>query len=324
MEERMRISIGIAAIALAGFAAGAFAQSYPSKVVRLVVPSVPGGGQDVVTRALAQKFSESWGQQAIVENRPGAGGNIAHDVVAKAAPDGYTVLMTTAALAIAPSLYRKLTYDPVKDFVPVSQIMSTYLVLVVHPNLPGNMKELVSLMKANPGKYNYYHFGAGSGLHLTGEMFKAAAGVTYTDAIYKGDGDAIPAMLRGDVHMSFLNPTAAVPQVKAGKLRAVAVSGTARGSAFPEVPTTAELGYPDIQYVGFLGFFLPAGAPRDVVNRIANETIRVVRLPDIEPKMPAWGGESAGTTPEAFNTKFREDIARYAKVIKMANVPLVD
>lgn len=318
-------SVGaLAAVAFMGLAASTFAQTYPSKVVRVLVPSVPGGGQDVVTRAMAQKFSEAWGQQVITENRPGAGGNIAADQVARAAPDGYTVLMTTAALAIAPSLYRKLTYDPVKDFIPVSQIMSTYLVLVTHPSLPGTMKELVALMKAQPGKLNYYHFGIGSGLHLTGEMWRAAAGVSFTDVIYKGDGEAVPALLRNDVQMSFLNPTAVVALVKAGKLHALAVSGTARGSAFPDVPTTAELGYPDIQYVGFLGFFMPAGTPREAVNRMANETIRVVRLPEIAEKMPAWGGESAGTTPEAFNAKFREDIARYARVIKMANVPSAD
>jgi len=309
---------------LLGFAAVATAQNYPTKPVRIVVPSVPGGGQDVVTRAMAQKFSEAWGYQVIADNRPGAGGNIGADAVARSAPDGYTILLTTAALAIAPSLYRKLSYDPVNGFIPVSQIMSTYLVLAVHPSLPGTVKELIAYAKANPGKLNYYHFGIGSGLHLTGEMFRAAANIDFTNVIYKGDGDAVPALLRNEVQMSFLNPTAVVQQIKAGKLNALAVSGTARASAFPDVPTMAELGYPEVNYVGYLGFFVPAGTPRDIVAKIANETIRTVRMPDINDKMPIWGGEGAGTTPEVFAAKFKEDLARYARVIKQANIPLAD
>ncbi len=308
-------------LVVAGFAS---AQNYPTKPVRIVVPSVPGGGQDVVTRAMAQKFSEAWGHQVIADNRPGAGGNIGADAVARSAPDGYTILLTTAALAIAPSLYRKLSYDPVNGFIPVSQIMSTYLVLAVHPSLPGNVKDLIAYAKANPGKLNYYHFGLGSGLHLTGEMFRVAANIDFTNVIYKGDGDAVPALMRNEVQMSFLNPTAVVQLVKAGKLNALAVSGSVRGNAFPDVPTMAELGYPDVNYVGYLGFFVPAGTPRDIVAKIANETIRVVRMPDINDKMPIWGGDGAGTSPEAFATKFKEDVARYARVIRQANIPPAD
>jgi tripartite-type tricarboxylate transporter receptor subunit TctC len=309
---------------LLGLTAGATAQNYPTKPVRIIVPSAPGGGQDIVARGMAQKFSEAWGHQVIAENRAGAGGNIAADVVARSAPDGYTILLTTAALAIAPSLYRKLSYDPVNGFIPVSQVMSTYLVLVVHPSLPGSVKELVAYAKANPGKLNYYHFGLGSGLHLTGEMFRAAANIDFTNVIYKGDGEAVPALLRNEVQMSFLNPAASVGHVRAGKLRALAVSGVTRGSVFPDVPTMAELGFPDVNYVGYIGFFVPAGTPRDIVGKIANETIRTVRMPDINEKMPVWGGDAAGTTPEAFAAKFKEDIARYAKVIKQANVPPAD
>jgi len=319
-----KIRLLAASVLLLSLVTGATAQNYPTKPVRIVVPSVPGGGQDVVTRAMAQKFSEAWGHQVIADNRPGAGGNIGADAVARSAPDGYTILLTTAALAIAPSLYRKLSYDPVNGFIPVSQIMSTYLVLAVHPSLPGTVKDLVAYAKANPGKLNYYHFGIGSGLHLTGEMFRVAAGIDFTNVIYKGDGDAVPALLRNEVQMSFLNPTAVVQLVKAGKLNALAVSGTARGSAFPDVPTMAELGYPDVNYVGYLGFFVPAGTPRDIVAKIANETIRTVRMPDINDKMPIWGGDGAGTTPEVFAAKFKEDVARYARVIKQANIPPAD
>ncbi len=303
---------------------GAIAQSYPNKPVRVVVPSVPGGGQDVVTRAVAQKFTEAWGQQVLVDNRPGAGGNIAADAVARSQPDGYTILMTTASMAVAPSLYRKLTYDPVKSFTPVSQIMSTYLVLVVHSSLPTDLKQLIALAKKQPGSLNYYHMGPGSGLHIVAEMFRAAANIDFTEVIYKGDGEAMPALLRNDVQMSFLNPTAALPHVKAGKLRVLAQSGVTRGSMFPDVPTMAELGYPDVRYVGFLGFFVPAGTPREIVNHIATETTRVVHLPEIRERMPGWGGDSAGTTPEEFAAKFQEDIATYARIIKQAHVPPVD
>ncbi len=314
----------LAACLLPFIGTGAGGQTYPSKPVRVVVPSVPGGGMDVVTRAVAQKFTETWGQQVLVENRPGAGGNIGADAVAKSQPDGYSILMTTASLAVAPSLYRKLTYDPVKSFTPVSQIMSTYLVLVVHPSLPSDLKQLITLAKKEPGSLNYYHMGPGSGLHIVAEMFRAAANIDFTEVIYKGDGEAMPALLRNDVQMSFLNPTAALSHVKAGKLRVLAQSGISRGSAFPDVPTMAELGYPDVRYVGFLGFFVPVGTPRDIVNRIASETTRVVRLPDIRDRMPAWGGDSAGTTPEEFAAKFQEDVARYGRVIKQAHVPPVD
>ena len=169
----------LGAAAVAALPTIAMAQAWPTKPARIVVPSVPGGGQDVVARAMAQKFSEAWGQQVIVENRPGGGNNIGADTVAKSAPDGYSMLLTTASLAIAPSLYRKLSYDPVKDLVPVSQIMSTYLVLVVHPSLPHDLKGLVAMAKAQPGKLNYYHMGLGSGLHVTAEMFRTAADIDF-------------------------------------------------------------------------------------------------------------------------------------------------
>ncbi len=319
-------NVGLLAVSvlLLGVVSGLSAQPYPSKPVRIVVPSVPGGGQDVIARTLGQKFTEAWGQQVIVDNRPGAAGNIGAEAVARSAPDGYTILLTTVALATAPSLYRKLTFDPVNGFIPVSQIMSTYLVLVVHPSLPSSVKELIGLARAQPGKLNYYHFGPGSGLHLTGEMFKIAANIDFTNVIYKGDGEAIPALMRNEVQMSFLNPTAAVPQVRAGKLRALAVSGTARGSVFPDVPTMAELGFPSVNYVGYVGLFVPAGTPRDVVGKIASETIRTMRMPDIREKVPAWGGEPAGTTSEEFTAKFREDVAIYARLIKQANIPPAD
>lgn len=305
-------------------AAGAFAQAYPAKPVRIVVPFPPGGGVDVVARTFSQKFTEAWGQQVIVENRPGAGGNIAADAVAKSVPDGYTLLITTIGHAVAPSLYRKLPFDPIKDFAAASQITATYLVLVANPGMPGTLKELVALAKSQPGKLNYGHTGLGVAPHMVGEMLKAAAGIDIVMVTYKGDAQTVPAMLSNEVQMGFSPPTTVVQHVKAGRLRALAVSGAARGAAFPDVPTVTEAGYPDATYNGWVGFFAPGGTPHDILNKISSETARALRLPDVAERLPTWGAEPAGTTPDEFAARYRADIARYAKVIKDANIPRLD
>jgi tripartite-type tricarboxylate transporter receptor subunit TctC len=279
---------------------------------------------DVVARTFSQKFSEAWGQQVVVENRPGAGGNIAADLVAKAPPDGYTLLITTTGHAVAPSLFRKLPFDPIKDFAATSQITSTYLVLVANPSMPATLKELVALAKSQPGKLNYGHTGLGVAPHLVGEMLKSAAGINIVMVTYKGDAQTIPAMLANEVQMGFSPPTTVVGHVKAGRLRALAVSGAARGAAFPDVPTVTEAGYADATYNGWVGFFSPAGTPRDILIRISTETARALRMPDVAARLPGWGAEAAGTSPDEFAKRYRADIARYAKVIKDANVPLVD
>ena len=314
----------LSALLLACAAGAALAQSYPTKPVRMIVPFLAGGAVDTMARLFAQKFTEAWGQQVIVENRAGAGGNIGADAVAKAAPDGYTLLITTTGHAVAPSLYRKLQYDPLKDFAATSQIISTYLVLVVNPSMPATLKELVALAKSQPGKLNYGHTGLGVAPHLVGEMLRAATGINIVFVPYKGDAGVVPAMLANEVQMSFSSPTTVVQLVKAGKLRALAVTGTSRGRSFPDVLTTTEAGFPDASYVGWVGFFTPAGTPRDILNKISSETARVLRMPDISARVPGWGGEAAGTTPEEFAAKYRADIARYAKIIKEANIPLVE
>ncbi len=321
----MKVFAVAAAAALYGFVAVAgFAQTYPSKPVRIVVPFLPGGGVDVLARAFAQKFTDAWGQQVFVDNRAGAGGNIGADAVAKAPPDGYTLLVTTAGLAVAPGLYRKLPFDAIRDFAPTSQIISTYLVLAVHPSLPGSLKELVSLAKSRPGKLNFGHTGLGSGPHIAGEMLRAAAHIDIVMVPYKGDAQAVPALIANEVQLEFPNPTTAAQLIKAGKLRALAVTGTSRGAAFPDVPTTAEEGYPDINYVGWVSLFAPAGTPRDILEKISAEVVRDLRMPDIVERLPGWGGEAAGTTPAEFTAKYHADIARYTKIIREANIPLVD
>jgi tripartite-type tricarboxylate transporter receptor subunit TctC len=320
----MKASIRFAALVLAFAAGSALGQAYPAKPVRMLVPFPPGGGVDVVARTFSQKFSEAWGQQVVVENRPGAGGNIAADLVAKAPPDGYTLLITTTGHAVAPSLFRKLPFDPIKDFAATSQITSTYLVLVANPSMPATLKELVALAKSQPGKLNYGHTGLGVAPHLVGEMLKSAAGINIVMVTYKGDAQTIPAMLANEVQMGFSPPTTVVGHVKAGRLRALAVSGAARGAAFPDVPTVTEAGYADATYNGWVGFFSPAGTPRDILIRISTETARALRMPDVAARLPGWGAEAAGTSPDEFAKRYRADIARYAKVIKDANVPLVD
>lgn len=307
------------------FAAGsALAQTYPAKPVRVLVPFPPGGGVDVVARTFTPRFSEAWGQPVIVENRPGAGGNIAADLVAKAPPDGYTILTTTTGHAVAPSLYRKLPFDPVKDFAPVTQITSTYLVLVANPGMPATLKELVALAKSQPGKINYGHTGLGVLPHIVGEMLATAAGIKIVMVAYKGDAQTVPAMLANEVQIGFSPPTTVVGHVKAGKLRAIVVSGASRGAVFPGIPTVGEAGYPDATYNGWVGFFAPAGTPREILSKISSETARALRIPDVAARLPGWGAEPAGTTPDEFAARYRADVARYAKIIKQANVPLVD
>jgi tripartite-type tricarboxylate transporter receptor subunit TctC len=325
--KRFVRSFACAGLAVLGSvcAESTFAQSYPAKPIRIVVPFLAGGSVDTMGRTFAQKFTEAWGQQVIVDNRPGAGGNIGADAVAKAAPDGYTLLLTTTGHAVAPSLFRKLPFDAIKDFAPVSQVIATYLVLTVNNDLPvHSLKELVALAKAQPGKLNYGHTGLGVSPHMTSDMLRFAAGIDIVAIPYKGDAGVVPALLSGEIQFAFSAPVTVFEHVRAGRMRAIAVTGNTRGSGFPDVPTTAEAGFPDVSYVGWVGFFAPGGTPRDILNKIAAETARDLRMPDVAARLPGWGGEAAGTTPDEFAAKYRADVARYAKIIKDANVPLVD
>jgi tripartite-type tricarboxylate transporter receptor subunit TctC len=314
----------LAALSTALSTGPAFAQAWPSKSVRMIVPFPPGGGVDAVARSFAQKYTEAWGQPVVIDNRPGAGGNIGADAVAKSAPDGYTLLCTTTGHAVAPSLYKKLPFDPIKDFAAASQLTSTYLVLVANPSMPPTLKELVALAKKEPGKLNYGHTGLGVAPHLVGEMLKMAAGIDIVMVTYKGDAQTVPAMMANEVQMGFSPPTTVVQLVKAGKLRAIAVSGARRGVAFPDVPTVTEAGYPDVTYNGWVGLFAKGGTPHDVLAKIAAETDKALKTQDIISQLPGWGSEAAGGTPEAFDKRYRSDIAFYGKLIKQANIPLVE
>jgi tripartite-type tricarboxylate transporter receptor subunit TctC len=313
----------LAVIAVA-FPVAVAAQGYPSKPVRVVVPYPAGGTVDTVARAFGAKFSELWGQPMVVENRAGAGGNIGTDVVAKAAPDGYTVLLTVQAHAISPALYRKLPFDAVKDFTPISQITSSYLLLVGDPKLPAALGEILAIARAKPGSLNYGSTGPGSAPHFAGELMNSLAGVNIQHVPYKGDAPLMPALISGEVQLAFVPMAAGLPHVKAGKLRALGMTGVKRSQTIPDVPTMPEAGVPGYELAGWLGYFGPAGMPRDAVARFNADAAKIVRMPDILSRLPGWGYEPVGGTPEELGAKVREDIAKFTRLTKQASIPLID
>jgi tripartite-type tricarboxylate transporter receptor subunit TctC len=327
--RRKRAVTGAAIAALAAAAAlspvTAMGQAWPAKPVRMVVPFPAGGAVDTVARTLGQKATDNWKQQVVVDNKPGAGGNIGADAVAKAAPDGYTLLMTTQALAIGPSLFRKMMYDAQKDLVPVTQLTSSYLVLAAGPSIPANtLGELIAAAKAKPGSINYGSTGIGSAPHLIMELFKSAAGVDLLHVPYKGDGPQNQAMLAGDVAVAFSPLSGVIAHMRSGKLRVLAMTGAKRAEAIPNVPTFVEAGVAGFEQSGWLGVFAPAGTPAEVVRAAQAEMSRAINLPDVKEKLPVWGYEPVGNTPEAFAAKFRSDLAGYGRAVREARIPLQD
>jgi tripartite-type tricarboxylate transporter receptor subunit TctC len=312
-----------AACALA--AGNTHAQAFPSKPIRIVVPFPAGGSVDTVGRWVSAKMSESLRQPVLVENRAGAGGNVGADAVAKAAPDGHTVLITTPGLAIASSIYRQLPFDPQKDFAPVSQLTATYLILVVNPNVPASsVKELVALAKAQPGKLNYGSSGSGATIHLATELFKITTGTDIVHVPYKGEAPAYAALLANEVQLTVGPVSGLVPHIKAGRLRALGVSSGARAPAMAEVPTIAEAGGVNYEFTSWFGMFAPAGTPREIISRLHAEAAKIMAMPDIRERLPAMGNEAVGSTPEAFAAKYKADIAQYARVVKEAGIPAAD
>ena len=306
------------------WAGSALGQSYPAKPVRMVVPFAAGGAVDTVARVLGQKLAESWKQPVLVDNRPGAGGNIAADVVAKAPGDGYTLLITTQGFAISPGLYRKLPFDATRDFAPVTQLTSSFLVLVCSPQLPAqSVRELIALVKARPGAVNYGSTGVGAPPHLLGELLKNASGIDMLHVPYKGDAPLTQALLAGEVQVAFMPLAGVLPHIKSGRLRALGVSGKARSAAMPDVPTFTEAGVP-FEFTGWLAIFAPAGSPRDLVVQIQREIARAIVTPDMLERWPAWGYQPVGNSPEEFASKLAADMAMYAKVIRDAGIPLQD
>ena len=306
------------AVTLVAPLASAQPGTYPTKPIRLIVPFPPAGTTDLLARAVAQKLSESWGQQVVVDNHPGAGGNIGSDIVAKASPDGYTLLMGTVGThAINPSLYAKMPYDHVKDFVPVILVAGVPNVLVVNPSLPvKSVQELIAYGKANPGKLNYASSGNGTSIHLSGELFKTMTGVEMTHVPYKGSSPALTDLMGGQVQLMFDNLPSSLSFIKAGKLRALAVTSAGRSAALPELPTLAESGLPGFEASSWFGILAPAGTPKAIVDKINGAVVAWLATPEAKEKLSSQGAIAAGGFPDAFAKHIAAESAKWAKVVK--------
>src|SRR5687767_14671507 len=272
--------------ALLAFSSVALAQPWPAKPVRIVVAYPPGGGIDVMTRQIAERLTQAWGQPVLVENKPGANTIVAADAVAKSAPDGHTVLMTTdATFSINPHLYKKLPFDTQRDFTPVTMLVLLQQLLVAHPALPANsLQELIALAKAKPGTINYASYGSGSQPHLSGEMLKNKAGIDLVHVPYKGISLAVPAVMAGEVQLTFAGIATSTAPLKAGRIKAFAIGGPQRSPLFPEIPTFAELGFPEVETHAWFGFFVPSGSPREAVARIYQDTKKILDDPEFRQK----------------------------------------
>jgi tripartite-type tricarboxylate transporter receptor subunit TctC len=313
-----------AALALLGAAtAGNAAEiSYPVRPVRFIVPFAPGGSTDTLARTLAQRLSDALGQQVVVDNRSGGNGNIGTEIVARALPDGHTILLGYIAnLGIGPSLYAKLPYDPVRDFAPVTQLAASPNILVAHPSLPvKSVRELVAYTKANPQKINYASAAVASLGHLAGELLNSAAGLHMQHVPYKGSGQAVIDLLAGQVQIMFSGMSSVMPHIKAGKLRPLAVTGAQRSPATPDVPTIAEAGYPGFEASAWYGVLAPAGTPKAIVLRLNAEILRVLKIPEVKERLENVGFELVGGTPDAFAAYIRSEIEKWARVVKASGI----
>ena len=309
----------IASVIIVAAGAGAVqAQSYPSKSIRFVVPYAPGGSTDIVARILAQKLSDAMGQQVVVDNRPGAGGSIGADVVAKSPPDGYTmVTAVTGIMAINQFLYRKLPFDPEKDLAPVTQVGSLPLILVVHPSLPAkNVREFIAIAKAKPGQLNYGSSGVGTATHMTTELFKSMAGVDLVHIPYKGSGQVMGDVIGGQLALIFDQIVSSLPHVQGGKLRMLAITSAKRFPSLPDLPTIAESGVPGYESISWAGVAVPAGTPKEIIARLHAEIVKVLAAPDIRERFLRDGIETVGSTPEQFTEHIRRERIKWAKVVK--------
>ncbi|HSQ05904.1 MAG TPA: tripartite tricarboxylate transporter substrate binding protein [Burkholderiales bacterium] len=295
----------------------AFAQTYPAKPIRIVVPFPPGGTSDILARAIGQKLTEAWKQQVIVDDRPGAGANIGAEIVAKAPSDGYTLFILSTIHTINPSLYSKLAYDPVKDFSPITLIADTSQVLVVHPSLPvRTVKEFIAYAKKHPGALNYSSAGNGSQPHLTAELFKAKTGIDLVHVPYKGAPPAMTDLLAGQVALTFATAPSAVPFVKNGKLHALGVSTAQRIAALPDVPTIAEAGVPGFEAAGWNGLVGPAGMPAAVVDHVHAAVVKIVHVPAMASFLSGQGADPHTTTPSEFGVYIKSEVVKWAQVVK--------
>lgn len=311
-----------AALALPGTApAQGPSENYPAKPVRVVVGLAPGGATDIQTRLFAQKLSESLGRSFVVENRTGAGGTVAYAYVAKSPPDGYTLLGVAGGYTITPVVYAKLSYDPVKDFAPISLVAQAPFLLLTHPSLPvKSVKELLALARARPGALDCASAGYGTSTHMAFELFKALSGVKITHVPYKGTGQSLVDVMSGQVHMLFGNVLSSLPHVRAGRLRALGVTTARRSAVLPELPTIAESGVPGYENSTWHGWLAPAGTPVAVLTRLNAELVRSTRAPEVVERLAPDGGEPVGSTSEEFARFIAEDMARWSKLVRETGI----
>src|SRR5689334_4563724 len=313
--KRFRFALWTTAVmALAGAAS---AQDFPAKPIRFIV----GPGPDVLARIVGQKLTDAWGQQILVDQRPGAGGIIAAETVAKSPPDGYTMLLSTGTYTTIPSLYKKVPYDFVRDLQPVTLLATLPFLLVAHPSVPANnVQQLIQLARARPGQLNYASSGNGTTAHLAGEMLKSMAKINIVHVPYKGTVPGVTDLVAGQVHIMFAIIQSSLPYVQAGRLKALAVSSAKRSASAPQVPTIAESGLPGYEFISWNGVHVPAPTPRPVAGKLNTELLRIIALPDVKEKMLGLGMDIAGGTPEEFGALVKSDIAKWAKVIREAGI----
>jgi len=323
----MRFVTGYASLVAATLlfaAANACAQSYPSKQLRFVVPFPPGGPADILSRTIGQNLSESWGQQVVIDNRAGAGGNIGAEIVAKAPPDGYTMLMGFVGThAINSSLYRSMPFDAVKDFEPVALVAMVTIILVVHPSVPvKTVKELIALAKAKPGELSFGSPGNGTPQHLAGELFNTMTGVKMVHVPYKGAVPALIDLLGGRLSMIFSSMPPALPHLQSGKLRALGVTSSARSPAAPDVPTIAQSGLKGYEVINWYGVLVPAKTPKEIVGKLNGEVVGIMNLPAVKERLAAQGAETYTSTPEKFAEMIKSETEKWAKVVKFSGAQL--
>ncbi|MGZ5172488.1 MAG: tripartite tricarboxylate transporter substrate binding protein [Burkholderiales bacterium] len=322
MTTRFRLFILALAALIAS--AGAFAQGYPTKPIRLIVPFAPGGGTDMIARSIAQRLGEAWAQPVVVDHRPGGTGAVGSVVVAQSAPDGYTLIIVTSSThAIAPNLHRKPLYDPVRDFAPVSLAASAPEIVVAHASVPAtSIKELVALAKAKPGTLNYASPGTGTIGHMTGELFKLVTGANIVHIPYKGAGAAIREVLGAQVQIMFSAPAAVIPHVRSGKLRALAAATHERLPELKEIPTLAELGYPAVEASNWYGVLAPAGTPRSIIEKLNREIVKTMQISEVKEALFKQGYDAVSTTPEQFGKLIRDDFQKWKKVVSASGMQI--
>lgn len=295
-------------------------EPWPARPIRFILPFPPGGGTDILGRLIAERLSAHLGQPVVTENRGGAGGNVGAEAAARSAPDGYTIVLVAPSLAISPTLYSKINYDPVKDFAPISLVATVPNVMITQPSMPGQLQEFIAVAKSKPGALNFGSGGAGTSNHLAGELFNLVTGAKLVHVPYKGVNLAMQDVLAGNVHLVFIGIPAAAPHVKAGKLKALALVAPQRSSALPDVPTVAEAGLRDFEVTTWYGVLAPAGTSRSTVNRLNGELVKIMHSPELKEKLAATGTDPLTSTPEEFAAYIKREIAKWGDVIRKAGV----